>query len=110
MAKHTEHSILGVIENMSYFVMPDGSHNEIFGEGGGEIVADRLSRITGSKVPLMGQVPLDPALREGGDGGEPIAISSPESETGAALNAIADQLTHRRTSLAGKSLGLGVTP
>ena len=110
ISQQTQQRIAGVIENMSYFVMPDGSHNEIFGEGGGEVVADRLSRITGTKVPLMGQVPLDPALREGGDGGEPIAISSPESETGAALNAIADQLTHRRTSLAGKSLGLGVTP
>ncbi|MEJ4112769.1 Mrp/NBP35 family ATP-binding protein [Corynebacterium kroppenstedtii] len=110
ISQQTHQRVAGVIENMSYLVMPDGSRQQIFGEGGGEIVAQRLSRITGCHVPLMGQVPLDPALREGGDDGKPLAMSSPTSQTGAVLNAIADQLMHRRDSLAGKSLGLGVAP
>lgn len=110
ITQQTKQRIAGVIENMSYLVMPDGSHNEVFGNGGGELVAQRLTRITGAPVPLMGQVPLDPALREGGDNGVPISIGAPESETGKAINAIADQLFQRKSSLVGKSLGLGVTP
>ncbi len=106
----TRQRIAGVIENMSWMEMPDGSKMEIFGTGGGQTVADRLTRLTGGQVPLLGQVPLDPRLREGGDSGEPIVLSHPESGAGKALTEIAGKLFVRRESLAGKSLGLGVTP
>ena len=109
IAQQTRQRIGGVIENMSWMQMPDGSKNEIFGSGGGQLVADRLSQIAGTEVPLLGQIPLDPNLRIGGDLGNPIAISEPNSEAAQAFGAIADHLALRRSSLAGKSLGLGVT-
>ena len=109
IAQQTRQRIGGVIENMSWMQMPDGSKNEIFGSGGGKLVADRLSQIAGTKVPLLGQIPLDPNLRIGGDLGNPIALSEPNSEAAQAFGAIADHLALRRSSLAGKSLGLGVT-
>ena len=108
ISQQTRQRITGVIENMSYLEMPDGSRNEIFGSGGGQIVADRLTRLTGGSVPLLGQVPLDPELREAGDGGVPIAISKPESAAAKAVNEVADKLVQRQSSLAGKSLGLDV--
>ncbi|MDO5076512.1 Mrp/NBP35 family ATP-binding protein [Corynebacterium sp.] len=104
----THQRIAGVIENMSAMVLPDGSLMDVFGSGGGDIVANRLSTITGTKVPLLGHVPLDPKLREAGDDGTPIAIAAPDSPTGQALNAIADALAIRTESLVGKSLNLGV--
>ncbi len=106
----TRQRIAGVIENMSWMEMPDGSKMEVFGSGGGETVAKRLTQITGATVPLLGQVPLDTRLREGGDEGTPIVLSEPESGAGKALNEVAGKLFTRRESLAGKSLGLGVTP
>lgn len=106
----TRQRIAGVIENMSWMEMPDGSKMEVFGSGGGETVAKRLTQITGANVPLLGQVPLDTRLREGGDEGTPIVLSEPESGAGKALNDVAANLFTRRESLAGKSLGLGVTP
>ena len=106
----TRQRVAGVIENMSWMELPDGSKMEVFGTGGGETVARRLTQITGGKVELLGQVPLDTKLREGGDAGTPIVLSQPDQGAGAALNAIADKLVVRRESLAGKSLGLGVTP
>lgn len=106
----TRQRIAGVIENMSWMEMPDGSKMEVFGSGGGETVAKRLTHITGATVPLLGQVPLDTRLREGGDEGTPIVLSEPESGAGKSLNDIAAKLFTRRESLAGKSLGLGVTP
>jgi ATP-binding protein involved in chromosome partitioning len=110
ISQQTRQRIAGVIENMSWMEMPDGSRMEIFGSGGGQVVADRLSQITGSAVPLLAQIPLDPDLRIGGDVGNPIAISEPQSPAGSALGALADQLKTRRNSLAGRSLNLGVTP
>jgi ATP-binding protein involved in chromosome partitioning len=106
----TRQRIAGVIENMSWMEMPDGSKMEVFGSGGGETVARRLTQITGGKVDLLGQVPLDTKLREGGDAGTPIVLSEPDAGAGKALNEIADKLVVRRESLAGKSLGLGVAP
>uniref|UniRef100_UPI0025D116BE P-loop NTPase n=1 Tax=uncultured Corynebacterium sp. TaxID=159447 RepID=UPI0025D116BE len=106
----TRQRISGVIENMSWMEMPDGSKMEVFGSGGGETVAKRLTQLTGAQVPLLGQVPLDTRLREGGDDGTPIVLSEPDSGAGRALNDVADKLFTRRESLAGKSLGLGVTP
>jgi ATP-binding protein involved in chromosome partitioning len=106
IAVQTHQHIAGVIENMSWLPQPDGSRLELFGSGGGQAVADSLSEITGSPVPLLGQVPLDVALREGGDGGTPVVLAAPESPAGSALRAIAQGLGKRATSLVGRSLGL----
>lgn len=105
----THQRVAGVIENMGAMVLPDGSKLEVFGSGGGAQVAERLSTLTGTDVPLLGEVPLDPALRSGGDAGVPVVIAAPESPTAQAINAIADSLYKRQDSLAGKTLGLGVT-
>ena len=105
----THQRLVGVIENMSWLELPDGSRQEIFGKGGGQAVADSLTRITGAQVPLLGQIPLDTALREGSDGGRPIAVHAPDSPAGTALRGIARQLASRSQGLAGKRLGLSFT-
>lgn len=109
ISQQTRQRIGGVIENMSWMDLPDGSRIEPFGSGGGQFVADRLSQLTGSEIPLLGQIPLDPNLRVGGDVGNPIVKAEPQAEVTSAFGKIADQLAKRRDSLAGKSLNLGVT-
>lgn len=104
----TNQKVAGVIENMSAMVLPDGTTMDVFGTGGGQKIADRLTAVTGEEVKVIGSVPLDPNLRIGGDVGNPIAISEPHSPTAAAINEIAEHLAHRKVSLVGKTLGLGV--
>jgi ATP-binding protein involved in chromosome partitioning len=106
IALQTRQRIVGVVENMSGLVLPDGSTMQVFGEGGGEQVAERLSRAVGADVPLLGQIPLDPALVAAGDSGVPIVLSAPDSPVGKELRSIADKLSSRRRGLAGVSLGL----
>ena len=106
IALQTRQRIVGVVENMSGLLMPDGTTMHIFGEGGGAQVAERLSRAFGVDVPLLGQVPLDPALVQAGDTGVPLVLSAPESAAGAQLRSIADKLASRKRGLAGMSLGL----
>jgi ATP-binding protein involved in chromosome partitioning len=106
IALQTRQRIVGVVENMSGLVMPDGTTWEIFGEGGGRQVAERLTRAIGADVPLLGQVPLDPALVAAGDSGVPLVLSAPDSAAGRELRGIADTLAARRRGLAGMSLGL----
>lgn len=108
IATQTSQSVVGVIENMSWMEQPDGSRLHLFGEGGGQRVADRLSSTLGTSVPLLGQVPIDVALREGGDIGEPVVISTPESPAAQALREVARTLGNRRRGLAGRNLA--VTP
>jgi len=79
---------------------------QVFGEGGGRQVAERLTRQVGADVPLLGQIPLDPALVTAGDAGLPIVLSAPDSPVGKELRGIADSLSARRRGLAGMSLGL----
>jgi ATP-binding protein involved in chromosome partitioning len=98
-----------VIENMSWLELPDGTRMEVFGSGGGAAVAESLSQTTGTKVPLLGQIPLDTQLREGGDAGAPIVLAQPSSAAGQALNEIAEKLAARSRSLVGRSLGLSPT-
>jgi ATP-binding protein involved in chromosome partitioning len=109
IAVQTRQRIVGVVENMSGLTLPDGSTLQVFGEGGGQQVAERLSRATGVDVPLLGQIPLDPALVTAGDEGTPIVLSAPDSSAGKALNSVADGLSSRRRGLAGVSLGLDPT-
>ncbi|MDQ1736530.1 MAG: ATP-binding protein involved in chromosome partitioning, partial [Pseudonocardiales bacterium] len=106
IALQTHQQIIGVVENMSWLEMPDGSRLELFGAGGGQAVADSLAESTGTKVGLLGQVPIDVAVREGGDDGIPIVLSHPESAAALAFEEIASTLAGRQGSLIGRSLGL----
>ncbi|MBC3186158.1 Mrp/NBP35 family ATP-binding protein [Corynebacterium sp. zg-331] len=109
ISQQTRQRVAGVIENMSAMVLPDGTAMEVFGSGGGQKVATRLSTLTGATVPLLGQIPLDPALRVHGDTGTPVVLSEPDSPSGRACAQLAEKLAVRRHSLAGRPLGLGVT-
>ena len=106
IALQTHQRIAGVIENMSWLELPDGTRQEIFGSGGGQAVAESLSRSIGAPVPLLGQIPLDTTLREGGDTGDPVVLGAPDSAAGVALRGIARGLATRARGLAGRSLGL----
>lgn len=104
IASQTNQKVIGVVENMSFLPQPDGSRLEIFGAGGGESVSQRLTAQLGYSVPLLAQVPLDIALREGGDRGEPVAVASgPAAEE---LTALAKQLSSANRGLAGRPLGV----
>ena len=102
----TRQRLVGVVENMSWMDMPDGSRMDLFGTGGGQQVADSLTKSIGSPVPLLGQIPIDTRLREGGDAGVPLVLSAPQSPAGAELRTIADRLTVRARGLAGMSLNI----
>jgi ATP-binding protein involved in chromosome partitioning len=106
IALQTHQQIVGVVENMSWLDLPDGSRMELFGAGGGAAVAESLSRSTGTRVPLLGQIPIDPRVREGGDSGEPVVLAAPDSAAGRALRSVAEALAARQSSLIGRSLGL----
>ncbi|MDN8620350.1 Mrp/NBP35 family ATP-binding protein [Corynebacterium kefirresidentii] len=108
ISQQTRQRVAGVIENMGAMVMPDGSTMDVFGTGGGQIVADRLGVILGHEVPLLASVPLDPTLRSGGDAGTPIVIDAPESPAARQIQAVADKLAIRSDSLVSKNLNLGV--
>jgi ATP-binding protein involved in chromosome partitioning len=86
MARKVQLDVKGVIENMSWFTGDDGRRYELFGSGGGQELAELL------EVPLLGKVPLVPALREGGDDGEPITVSDPASEASLAFAEIARRI------------------
>jgi ATP-binding protein involved in chromosome partitioning len=106
IALQTHQQIVGVVENMSWLDLPDGSRMELFGSGGGQAVADSLAASTGTRVPLLGQIPLDQRIREGGDAGAPVVLAEPESPAAVALRGVADALAARSRSLVGRSLGL----
>ncbi|MGC9527721.1 MAG: Mrp/NBP35 family ATP-binding protein [Limnospira sp.] len=84
-------SILGIVENMSYFIPPDlpDRKYDIFGSGGGQKTADELG------IPLLGAIPMEMPVREGGDAGVPIVVSDPESVSAKELKAIAQQIAAR---------------
>jgi ATP-binding protein involved in chromosome partitioning len=87
--------MLGVVENMSYFIAPDtGKRYHIFGEGGGRRVADEYG------VPLLGQLPLDPETRQGGDEGAPITVRRPDSAQARAFRELAARVVERVQSVA----------
>lgn len=86
MARKVNLTVTGVIENMSWFTGRDGFRYDIFGDGGGELLAKEL------EVPLLGRIPLVPELREGGDTGIPIVVSDPDSEASRAIDAVASSL------------------
>jgi ATP-binding protein involved in chromosome partitioning len=90
--KKVERNIVGLVENMSYFLCTHSAeHIEIFGSGGGE----KLSKESG--IPLLGAIPLDMELRQGGDSGVPLMVSSPDSETGRIFQTIAEKILESTT-------------
>ncbi len=101
MTEQVNLRIIGVVENMSYFVCPtcDAEHH-IFGEGGGEILAETLD------TELLGKIPLQETLRKGADGGVPLVLSEPDSPAGRALNDVAKKLATFAPSMVGKRLPL----
>ena len=86
MAEKVDLEVIGVIENMSWFTGDDGKRYEIFGAHGGGQLADELG------VPLLGQIPLVPELREGGDTGRPITVADPDGEVAGVFRHIAERL------------------
>ena len=88
MARRSYLRVAGVIENMSYFEDPSGVRHRLFGEGGGR----RLSEDIGA--PLLAELPLAPAVSQGGDSGQPVAIAAPDSVVGRAFDALADQIVN----------------
>ena len=107
IAAQTHQQIAGVIENMSWLPCPHCDERvSVFGEGGGQTVADALTRTLGTRVPLLGQVPIDLRLREGGDEGKPLVLTDPDSPAAAELRSIAAGLSKRASSLKGLQLGL----
>jgi len=107
IALQTHQQIAGVVENMSWLPCPHCDERiEVFGSGGGQAVADGLSRSFGAPVPLLGQVPIDVRLREGSDSGRPLVLDDPDAPASRELIAIADRLGGRARGLVGRSLGL----
>jgi len=86
MARRSYLKVLGIVENMSAFVAPDGSHHTIFGTGGGR----RLAALTGA--PLVGSVPIEEAVSEGGDTGAPVVLARPDTPAATELRRIADEI------------------
>ncbi|HET9168669.1 MAG TPA: Mrp/NBP35 family ATP-binding protein [Actinospica sp.] len=107
IALQTRQRIAGVVENMSWMPCPHCDEKvEVFGSGGGQTVAEALTRATGATVPLLGQIPIDLRLREGGDGGMPVVLSEPEAAASQVLREVAEKLTVRSRGLVGMSLSV----
>jgi ATP-binding protein involved in chromosome partitioning len=116
MASMLHQRVVGVVENMSYLACPHCAESgaesgiehrlEVFGSGGGTRVARTLSQRFGYDVPLLGEVPLDTRLREGGDSGSPIVVEDPQAPAAVELTRIAETLVGRSRNLAGLQLGL----
>ncbi|MDN5834388.1 MAG: Mrp/NBP35 family ATP-binding protein, partial [Brevibacterium sp.] len=106
IATQTDQRLAGVIENMSWMEMPDGTRMEVFGSGGGAQVAANLSETVGTQVELLAQVPLDTQVREGSDSGTPVVLGAPDSPAAREFASLASALGHRSRGLSGRSLGL----
>lgn len=105
IAHQIKQPVIGVIENMSESINPEsGEKISIFGSGGGEETAKRLSKLIGVDVPLLAKIPFDPILREGGDEGNPIALT--DKKFTAIFNKILDQIIIRPKSLVGVKLNI----
>jgi ATP-binding protein involved in chromosome partitioning len=113
MASMMHQRVVGVIENMSYLACPHCAESggpehriDVFGTGGGARVAQTLSQRFGYEVKVLGEVPLDISLREGGDAGRPIVVTQPGAPAAQALDGIAQGLVGRGRNLVGMQLGL----
>lgn len=104
LSLQTGQKVIGVLENMAALQLPDGSTLPLFGEGGGAVLTESLGRALGYEVPLLGSVPLEVALREGGDAGTPVVWGAPKTAAAQELVKTARALTHRPRGLAGAPL------
>ncbi len=104
IASQTRQRVIGVVENMSYLPQPDGSRLAVFGEGGGQVVAKRLSDQLGYEVPLLAEVPLDVTVSGAGDAGRPVTLDGgPAAE---ALTEVATAIAQRARGLSGRKLSV----
>lgn len=108
VARQTGQRVIGVVENMAALTLPDGTTVDLFGSGGGTEVAAALSQ-AGDDVPLLGSVPLSPALRAGGDAGIPVVLGAPEDAAAKEIDALARRLAGQGRRLPGRSLPITVT-
>ncbi|MEG9248882.1 Mrp/NBP35 family ATP-binding protein [Arthrobacter sp. Soc17.1.1.1] len=108
MAAQTGQRVAGVIENMSWLELPDGGRLELFGAGGGSTVAARLSSTLDADIPLLGSIPLDVSLREGGDAGVPLVLGTADSRARQELVTMASALARRPRGLEGLKLPVRV--
>ena len=93
MANKVNQEIIGIVENMSWFIGNDGERYEIFGSGGGEALAKELD------VPLLAKVPLVPEMRIGADDGKPVMVVDPDGEAAAAFVALSQEVEARQSRL-----------
>lgn len=110
VARQTGQRVIGVVENMGAFTLPDGSVIDLFGSGGGAAVAEALSESQPEtdRVPLLASIPLSPALREGGDAGLPIVLDETTDAAAVAIRALARTLAGQGRRLAGRSLPMSL--
>jgi ATP-binding protein involved in chromosome partitioning len=104
----TGQSVFGVIENMAWLEQSDGSRLDLFGAGGGELVASRLAKLSGAEVPVLGQVPISIALREGSDAGSPVVLEHPQDSAAEAILSIAEKFAADQLGLSGRRLKLSL--
>ncbi|MBI4364750.1 MAG: Mrp/NBP35 family ATP-binding protein, partial [Candidatus Latescibacteria bacterium] len=103
MFQQTKVPVMGIIENMSYYVCPHcGGRDEIFGHGGAKLASESLG------VPFLGEIPLDPAIRKHADSGTPVILAEPESESARAFGDIAGRLAQQISIQAFKSIPLTI--
>ena len=102
----TGQAVFGVIENMAWLIQPDGTKLELFGRGGGDAVAARLTAIAGERVQVLGQIPMSIALREGSDLGAPIVLSDSQDPASKVIIEVAKKIATAKLGLAGKHLGI----
>ncbi|HWV48970.1 MAG TPA: Mrp/NBP35 family ATP-binding protein [Microbacterium sp.] len=103
VARQTGQRVIGVVENMAAFTLPDGTVIDLFGSGGGAEVARALST-DAEQVPLLASIPLSPALRVGGDAGTPVVLEDPSDAAASAIDALAERIVTKGRGLAGRSL------
>ncbi|HCS62060.1 MAG TPA: sodium:proton antiporter [Microbacterium sp.] len=107
VARQTGQRVIGVVENMAAFTLPDGTVIDLFGAGGGQEVATALSQ-PNDDVPLLASIPLSPALRMGGDSGVPVVLSEPTNAASKVIRSLANTVAHRGRGLSGRSLPLSL--
>lgn len=107
VARRTGQRVIGVVENMTPYTLPDGTVIDLFGAGGGAAVAQALSAPhegEPGRVPLLASIPLSPALRQGGDAGRPVVLDQPEDAAASAIIQLARTIAHGGRGLAGRPL------
>jgi ATP-binding protein involved in chromosome partitioning len=114
VARRTGQRVIGVVENMAAYTLPDGTVVDLFGSGGGAEVARVLSEpgdhgSPAQQVPLLASIPLSPTLRQGGDSGHPVVLDHPDDAAAREITRLAGAIAHRGRGLARRSLPMHLT-